>query len=622
MVARWVCLCAFLSCTGWLLSGLHALNRIGYLVAFGGAAVALRVWQRRTGGKIIPAIHWSKLSRRFRRGFPLAFLVLSGMAILGGALHTASNYDGLTYRTPRVLHWLAAEQWHWVQTDFPRLNVRATGYEWVSAPLIAFTRTDRWLFCITSISFLLLPGLVFSSLYRLGVRRRVAWHWMWLLPTGYTYLLQAGSISNDLFGAVFGFAAIDFALRARTSRRVEDVWLSILAAALVTNTKALHLLLGLPWLIAIWPALKLMRRKLLPTGAVGLVAIVVSLIPISYLNLHYCGDWSGQALEHAAFGGVPALRLPVNAVKAVLQNFAPPIFPWANAWNRWVDRTLPPQWDAQLQAHFESGAAQFHVGEMEVEEAAGLGLGVCGLFVLTLAAVWLRKRPNAAHAPPCWRNESWVGLAGWLVVIYFMTQSGLSTVARYLAPYNVILLAPFLVGDGHSSVVRKVWWRRVGAVIFALAGLLLIVNLARPLWPAVLILRGLDAENSSHPLVRRAWSAYVVKSKRTEAFAPALAILPPDANPLGIVSFDDPETSLWRPFGQRRILHVTHTETGADLRRRGIKYVLASSETLTVHWTTTPDAWQTQVDGEVMAEVALKLRGAEGPKPWYLVRIR
>lgn len=621
MVALWVCLCTFLSCAGWLLSALHALNRIGYLVLFGGAAVTLLLWQRRTGFKVIPSIKWAKLRRRFRRGFPLAFLVLAGMAILGGALHPASNYDGLAYRTPRALHWLAAEQWHWVQTDFPRLNVRATGYEWMTAPLIALTRTDRLLFLISSVSFLLLPGLVFGSLHRLGVRRRVAWYWMWLLPTGYTYLLQAGSISNDLFGAVFGFAAIDFALRARVNLRLGDVWLSLLAAALVTNTKAIHLLLGLPWLIAIWPAVKLIRGKLLKTSAVGLVALVISVIPISLLNVRYCGDWSGQTLEHAAFGGVPTLRLPVNIIGFTVQNLVPPIFPWANTWNRWVDRILPPELAAQLQQHFESGGALFHLGEIQVEEGAGLGFGLCLLLVITLVAVWVRKRRDTVSPTQYRGNELWIGLAGWLVVIAFMTQSGISTAVRYLAPYNILLLAPFLVRDGHSQVVRTVWWRWVVTLVFAIAGLLLIMNLARPLWPAVPVLRALGAENSSRRLLQRAWSAYSVKSERADAFAPARAILPADANPLGIVSFDDPETSLWRPFGTRRILHVTRLETGADLRRRGIKFVLVSSETLAVQWATNADDWCAQANGEVIARVPLKLRGAEGPKDWYLIRI-
>lgn len=88
----------------------------------------------------------------------------------------------------------------------------------VTAPLFLFTGTDRFVFLINVICFLLLPGRFFSVLVRLGVRTRTAWHWMWLLPAGYCYLLQAGSIANDLFGAVFAMVAIEFALRARQKK--------------------------------------------------------------------------------------------------------------------------------------------------------------------------------------------------------------------------------------------------------------------------------------------------------------------------------------------------------------------------------------------------------------------
>ncbi|HZL12940.1 MAG TPA: hypothetical protein VFC85_02240, partial [Verrucomicrobiae bacterium] len=137
------------------------------------------------------------------------------MAFLGGAMYAPNNYDALAYRIPRILHWLAANQWHWIHTIFDRVNDRSCGIEWVSAPFVALFKTDRFLFLINIVSFLFLPGLVFSMFTRLGVRRRVAWHWMWIVPTGYGFLLQAGSIGNDLFGAVFALAAVDFALRAK-----------------------------------------------------------------------------------------------------------------------------------------------------------------------------------------------------------------------------------------------------------------------------------------------------------------------------------------------------------------------------------------------------------------------
>ena len=49
----------------------------------------------------------------------------------------------LAYRTPRVLHWLAAGHWYWIHTEFERLNTRTAGFEWVTAPLLLFSGTDR-----------------------------------------------------------------------------------------------------------------------------------------------------------------------------------------------------------------------------------------------------------------------------------------------------------------------------------------------------------------------------------------------------------------------------------------------------------------------------------------------
>lgn len=622
MVAIWICLCAFLSCAGWLLSALHLLNRAGYLGLFALAAIVLWGWSKHTQTQIFPHIRWAVLKRRFRRGFPLAFLLLAGLAILGGALHAPSNYDGLTYRTPRVLHWLAAEQWHWIHAELPRLNVRAAGYEWITTPIIAFMRTDRLLFLISSVSFLMLPGLVFSLLHRLGVRRKAAWYWMWILPTGYTYLLQAGSIGNDLFGAVFAFAAVDYGLRARVSRDIRDVLLSLLAAALVTGAKSSNLAIGLSWLAAVGPALIIVRHHIKVSLAVAVVAVVVSVIPSSLLNVRYCGDWSGQALEHAAFGGDPLFRLPINLVGFTLQNLAPPIFPLANQWANWVHQVIPADLAEKIRAHFEPAASGFKLGEMQTEESAGLGFGVCVLLLATFVFASFTRRANAPAATRLRGYQILVIAGAWVAVLVFMSQNGLSGAVRYLAPYNIICIVPLLVGVGHVAVIRSRWWKQACGCVFGLAALLLVLNQARPLWPALTILRSMGAENSSHQLVRRAWAVYSVYSQRADAFAPARALLSADMSPLGFVSYDDPETSLWRPFGARRILHVTPTDTAAELRQRGIKCVLASSVTLTLHWQTSLKDWLRQVDGEVVSQLPLNLRAGAGPKEWYLVRLR
>ncbi|MEI9864984.1 MAG: hypothetical protein WDN00_10595 [Limisphaerales bacterium] len=102
-------------------------------------------------------------------------------------IYAPTHYTALCYHIPRVLNWLAAGEWHWIHTPVSRMNYPGCAFEWLTAPVLLFTGSDRGLFVINFIPFLLMPGLVYSVFTRLGVRARVAWQWMWLLPTGYGF---------------------------------------------------------------------------------------------------------------------------------------------------------------------------------------------------------------------------------------------------------------------------------------------------------------------------------------------------------------------------------------------------------------------------------------------------
>jgi hypothetical protein len=608
-----------------MLSALHQLNPAGYLVALLLGGVAFAVWWKQTSGRILPHFSWGKWNRRFRRPFPLAFLILAVMAGLGGVLYAPSNYDALAYRLPRILHWLAAGQWQWIHTDFYRLNTRGCGVEWVSAPFIALLRTDRPLFLINIVSFLLLPGLVFSILARLGVRRRTAWHWMWLAPTGYCFLLQAGSIGNDLFGAVFAMAAIDFALRARQEKKIGDLWLAILAAGLMTAGKSFNILLLLPWALAVLPALRLLLLRPLVSALVLAMAVCSSLVPIAVLNWRHCGDWTGLAAEQPAINnGAPVLHFIVNAILLTLQNFVPPIFPFSSAWNHLMDHLIPSALAIRLEQNFELVAAKLQLGEMQVEEGAGLGMGLSCLLMFVL---FNKIKCSSGFSPrslirSLWHFTLFVPLGAYAAVFVFMAQTGLACPVRYLAPFYVLLLAPLLTGSVPARMTRTVFWRVAGIGVFLLAALLLILSPPRPLWPAVTILRASGADHSSHPLVKRAWTVYSIYGTRGDAFAPARAVLPADANPLGMVTWDDPEASLWQPFGSRRIMHVCRDDTPEATRRRGIHYVLVSSYVLSQGWKMSLDEWLARYNAEVVQRLSLELRAGRGPTDWFLVRLR
>ncbi len=623
----WVGFCAFCNLAGWVLSAAHQLNRAGYVVAF--AVGLLSLWLLRdtlpSTADFVRSLRWPRW--RFRHLFPLGFLILAAMALLGGVIHAPNNYDALAYRTPRVLHWLAEERWHWIHTDFGRLNNRGCGIEWVTAPLIAFTHSDRGIFLLNAISFLLLPGRVFSLFIRLGVNRRVAWHWMWILPTGYCYLLQAGSIGNDLFGALLAMVAIEFALRARQSGKPVELWISILAAGLMTAGKAFNMVLLLPWAVAVWPSLALLWRRPVMTALAIIIGLSASLVPSAILNQKYCGDWKGLAAEPGQIlGGSPTFRFPVNIVLITLHNFTPTVFPLAPAWNHLMERVIPPGLAVRLHKNFEPFGAGLRIDEMQVEEQAGIGFGVSVLLVATLAYRFVhrtRKPRTTSLLASLFKFETLVPLATWAAAAVFMAQMGLSCPARYLAPFYVLMAAPVLAGDaGLIALARRSWWRGATLGVYLLAALLVIISPARPLWPATAVLRALGADHATAFLVKRAWAVYSVYGSRADGFAPAREVLPPDANPLGLVSFDDPETSLWRPFGSRRIRHVQLTDSPAFTKSLGIRYILLSSNALNNHYKISLQEWLRQNDAELVERLNLALRAGLGPTEWCLVKVR
>src|SRR5204863_4444994 len=98
-----------------------------------------------------------------------------------------------------------------------------------------------------------------------------------------------------------------------------------------------------------------------------------------------------------------------------------------------------------------------------------------GLVVKRRSLWWAQIRSLQWH-------QLLIPLAAWAGVVIFMAGSGLSCPARYLAPFYILLLAPLLWAGAIP---------RCGAVlgVFILAAMLLVVSPARPLWPAVTVLR-------------------------------------------------------------------------------------------------------------------------------------
>jgi len=644
-VKAWIWISVLASLAGWMLSLAVQLNAAGYTV-FAVVAGLVFLKTRRKPDHDKPRFRsskWVKLRRRFSRAFPLMFAVLAGLVFLGGVLHPPSNHTGLSYRIPRVLHWLNAEEWHWIYAPNHRMNTRACGIEWLSAPFLLFTKSDRGLFLLNFLPFLLLPGLTFSLLTRLGTRARVAWQWMWLLPTGYVFLLQAGSAGNDAYPAVYALAAVDFACRAWKSRRASDVWYSLLAVALLGGAKASNLPLTLPWLVLVIPLWALLRNEPMGTSRAVLLAALVSFLPNALLNLNYCGDWSGLKLERAGMDMKnPLVGVWGNALVLLLNNLCPPFFPLAGWWNQHGLQLLPGPVLRPLVSNFEDG---FHLlWELPTEDWAGIGPGVTALMIV--AACWkvaaaVRRRmsggsgsvrtlasatTNPVSCPALGISPTVLKLAllsPWVALLAYCAQSGMVTPARLIGPYYPLLLPLLLLGADQALLVRKRWWRVLAWLVFIAAFAVLIVTPARPLWPAKTILGKAVEASPDNRLLKRALATYTVYSRRSDPLSEVRALLPTDQNVVGFVSApDDLDISFWRPYGMRRVELISLAETAEQIRARKIQYAVVSGVLFELQNRISLDEWLAKTRAEVLAEATVTVSVSVGPQRWLVVRFK
>ena len=550
-------LCAWLNFTGWALSALHQLNAVGYAVSLLLFSAGCSFWKPAAGFEIFPRPFRRNFFRRFRRPLPALFLLVTVLVFLGGALYAPGNFDALTYRLPRMLSWLAAGHWCWIPTINDRMNYSGLAWEWIALPFFALGRSDRGLFLINAIGFLFLPGLLFSIFRQVGVARRVAWTWMWLLPLAYGYVTQAGSIGNDLLGTLFCLASVFFGLRARRSGNVGEVWLALLAAALMTGVKLSNLPLALPCLVAVWPALGQLRKHWLGSLAVAGLAVVISAVPLMAVNYLNTGSWNGDPRNTYQFQiANPVAGVLGNGFLMAEQSFTPPLLPGADRLNHRLTQLLPDSLQKQF-VHLGSNK----LNEMPVEEGAGLGLGVTLPLVLVLGAALAgfgragATKSGGALLPP-------LALAAGISLLCYMAKMGSEAGPRLMLPYYPLALLPLWRLPAQAFLLRRRAWR-VFLVLLALGVLpVLILSVSRPLWPAQSISKKLAQAHPANALLQRLATTYETYAYRNDFLAPLRAGLPADAGEIGFIAGDnDTDYSLWHPLGQRRVKYLR-----ADLR--------------------------------------------------------
>lgn len=555
-----------------------------------------------------------------RRLLPLSFLCLATLAIFSGFLYAPNNFDALSYRIPRVLHWLQDEAWLWIQTTNSRMNNRATGFEWMSVPHFALFNSDRALFLINIIPFLLLPGALFGFLREFGASRRVAWLWMWTFPLAYGYLLQSASTANDAAATLYSITAVFAAQRFSRLGNSSDLWFCLAASSLLTGIKASNLPLLLPVALLIMPAwrrllghwrLLFFSFPLFLAGSFGVNAA---------LNQIYCGDWTGASLEafhpvRDAWAGILG-----NLLQLLAQSFNPPFFPGARQWDERLCSLLPPPLLDALNQNFMYG---FKLGFAELPtEGAGLSWS---LIMVLLLAFLLSPKPSlktgSSNLCQAWGLRLLLaGAAG--ACLFLTSKSSIFGASRIFLPYYPLLLAGVMVRPKWPALAHSRLFRLAVFLNILFAGVALIFEPSRPLWPAHRALQSFSFKPGTFldQVQKRALAVYSNYGQRAEVFSPLRNLLPEDEVSVGFFNGgDDPMASLWKPYGSVRITELTPKDNSNSIRQKGVRYVMIGERGAADLMSTSVQDWAKSIQGDIVADVTLFPAVSRGPEQWALI---
>ncbi|HEU6449062.1 MAG TPA: hypothetical protein VFV23_11550 [Verrucomicrobiae bacterium] len=613
LLMLWVWLCAYLNCAGWTLSAFHELNATGYavaLVVF--IAITLFLWKKFQLSLAFGKGSIKQFFRRFSKPLPAIFFGISILIFLGGAIYAPDNYDALTYRLPRILNWLAQNHWFWISTPDDRMNYSTAAWEWIAGPWLALLRSDRCLFLIDFIGFLLMPGLMFSILRNCGVSTRVAWVWMWVFPMAYGFATQAASIGNDLTGAIFALASVFFGLQARRSGKIVDVWCAILAAALMTGTKLSNLPLLLPCLIAVWPALIYLRNHFSASVLVIGIAVMASAAPTIALNETYSRSWTGDP-ENTSHIQVkdPAAAILGNSLLLAQQSVMPPVLPAAGKATAWADRLMPAPCRQFLREKFP----RFYIGfnELPQEETAGLGLGITLLLLVAMISGLYQDKKCV--------SLSLIGLAAWFAALVYMAKMGSEATARLMLAYYPLMAIPILLLPAQKRLARLRSWN-IFAVLCMLSVLpAIVLSPSRPLFPAVQTSHWLLQHYPRNAAAKRFAGVYLAYAHRNDALAPLRAAVSDNAEKIGFIAGgNDTDYSLWRPFGKRQVVPLQKNSDGSLDVPNDVHWIIVKQKMWPNVNGESLEKWSADHHWEIVKSVSIVTLVSWGEEDWSVLR--
>jgi len=618
----WLLWSAWCSLSGWGLSAVHQLSGGGHLALLPVLAVALWYWLKTTASARGDFSNFTKWRRRLTRPLPLIYLAIAGLSLLAAVVNDHPwSFDAATYRLPRLLYWWSAHHWYWIGTVDHRLDLSSTGFEWQMLPLIELTHSDRFLFLLNWLPLLLMPWLVFLAFRALGVSGRSARRWMWLLPSGYCYALQSSGLQNDGYAVNYLLAAIGLAAWAYHTRHAAGLWLTLLAAALLTGAKLSNLPLLLPLGVLLLPVLARVRWVNWRLLVVLLLAVGCSFLPLAFLSWEHTGDWLGDPVDqwgnktHGAVGAAAA-----NLILFAKDALQLPYFPGSQHVNALLAGFNHRAFVQRLgQSHLEFMGV--HFGEMAYEGPAGLGFGLALYLALLLAGlVWVT--PGAAPPAPLrvpWRLVPWLA---WLAFAVYLAKLGSDHSPRIAAAFYPLLLVALLRCPRVQVLERKKAFGLLAGVAALLVLPVILLTPTRPLVPA----QSLARLTHSAALTQVA-AQYQFWADLRDNLAPLRDQLPPEATRLGFAGgLRDTAYGLWKPLGSRQVVELgLPTGPRAQLPPLDLKYAVVTERGLQERYHLDLQTWLARAGGAIVftypRNVMLDAHSAPQYESWYLVTL-
>jgi hypothetical protein len=208
------------------------------------------------------------------------FLTLWFGSLFAVALYAApNNFDSMTYRLPRVMHWAAQASVDHYPTEVIRQLDRSPFAEWILLHIYQLRHTDHWFNLAQWAGFVFLVLAVHELAARFTVERRLRFLAVILAATMPMAILQATSTQNNVLQSLFFVLFVFFGLRCsdrgegRTAGAVDAVVCGLaLGLAILTNSTSVFFVVPF-CLWFVWRLRGFWIRRGAPLAIAGIVLV-------------------------------------------------------------------------------------------------------------------------------------------------------------------------------------------------------------------------------------------------------------------------------------------------------------------------------------------------------------